>query len=321
MKTYFQEISKQIYKEDILNVMEKKYSTVGPMWVSNQMEWNNGIYASFKDHDKFMILIFLIKKTLDFYSRNSIKLTYDEFYKKNTFEIERFNITEISTALNIPKESARRKIIELESQGVIRRINKKIIIDTSCFSYSKPINTIKRISAFLATLSTMCYDEKVSKKRITSEKLELVIKNNFTNIWNFYYEMQIPMILNYKKFFKDYESFHIFGTCVVNQHFDARKLSEAHTDRESFLKSFFVGEKLAGINAMSISEISGIPRATVIRKLKKLVKGKNLTIDDKKHYRLRENSLDHLAKQQANVIFSLANFSSKVYNLAALNEK
>ena len=109
--------------------------------------------------------------------------------------------------------------------------------------------------------------------------------------------------------------------CFVNQHFDARKLSEAHTDRESFLKSFFVGEKLAGINAMSISEISGIPRATVIRKLKKLVKVKNLTIDDKKHYRLKGDFYKTLSQHQRSVLYSLANFSCKVYNLAALNEK
>ena len=40
---------------------------------------------------------------------------------------------------------------------------------------------------------------------------------------------------------------------------------------------------------MSISDITGIPRATVIRKLRKLVKIKNLTIDKKKHYRLSGN--------------------------------
>ena len=35
---------------------------------------------------------------------------------------------------------------------------------------------------------------------------------------------------------------------------------------------------------MSISDITGIPRATVIRKLNKLIKENFLKIDDKKHY-------------------------------------
>ena len=41
---------------------------------------------------------------------------------------------------------------------------------------------------------------------------------------------------------------------------------------------------MKGINAMSISEITGIPRATVIRKLNKLIKENFLKIDTKKHY-------------------------------------
>ena len=42
----------------------------------------------------------------------------------------------------------------------------------------------------------------------------------------------------------------------------------------------------SGLNAMSISEVSGIPRATVIRKLNKLVKNKFLAVNNKKHYLL-----------------------------------
>ena len=122
------DISKQIYKEQIFNVLENKYSTMGPIWVSHQMEWLNGVYASFKDHDKFLIVIYLIKKTLDFYSRNFTKLTFDYFYSKETVEIERYTITEISKALNIPKESTRRKVLELEKMGAIRKFKKKLLL-------------------------------------------------------------------------------------------------------------------------------------------------------------------------------------------------
>ena len=126
MKKHIPEISRQIYKEDTLDVLDKKYSTLGPMWVNLQMEWCNGIYSSFKDHDKFLILIYLVKKTLDFYSRNFIKLNYDEFYLKDIVEIEKFSISEISQALKIPKESTRRKVNELESDGVIKKTKKKL---------------------------------------------------------------------------------------------------------------------------------------------------------------------------------------------------
>ena len=321
MQTIVPEISTQINNHETLNVLDKRYSTLGPLWVAHQMEWINGVYSCFKDHDKFLIIIFLTKKTLDFYSNNFIKVTYDQFFSSETIEIEKFNVAEVSIALQIPKESARRKILELEKKGVIRRVKKKIIIDRSCFNYSKPKNTIKKISAFLAALSLMCFEEKILVKKLTSAELELIIKNNFSIIWNFYYEMQIPMMNAYKNFFKDFESFHIFGTCVVNQHLHAKKLAALNIGREKFIENILEVNKTQGINAMSVSEITGIPRATVIRKLQKLVKKKILLIDKRKHYRLGGSFSNTLKPIQKNVLIRLANFSAKIYNLAILYRK
>ena len=315
------DISKQVHKEDILNVLDEKYSTLGPLWVIQQMEWNNTVYSTFKDHDKFLILIILVKKALDFYSRNFIKLSYEEFYLKNTVEIEKFNIEEISKALNVPKESARRKVQELENVGAIIKKKHRIIIDRSKFSYSKPINSIKRISRFLATLSEMCVNENVLSKRISSESLEIIIKDNFSYIWKIYYELQIPMMVNYKKIFKDYESFHIFGTCTVNQHLYTRKIALDNMNRDSFYKTMFEASKMQGLNAMSISDITGIPRATVIRKLKKLIAIKNLSIDNKKHYRMASSFTKKLLPVQKNNLTKLANFSSQIFNLYLLDPK
>jgi len=314
-------ISDQLYKEDILGVIENKYSTLGSVWVSHQMEWCNGVYSSFKDHDKFLIVIFLVKKTLDFYSRNFVKLSYEEFYSRDTVEIEKLNIAEIAEALNVPKESTRRKILELQNIGAIRKIKNKIIIDRSKFYYSKPIDSIKRVSRFLATLSELCKDEKILSKKITSEELELVIKENFSYIWKIYYELQIPMLISYKKIFEDLEAFHIFGICIVNEHLHARKISEDYMNRDQFLKSIFTVNKVQGINAMSISDISSIPRATVIRKLKKLVNQKILTIDAKKHYKLKGRFANKLQPLQKKIFIKLADFSTKVLNLVVLNKK
>jgi hypothetical protein len=315
------DINKQIYKEDVLNVLESKYSVIGPMWVSHQMEWMNGVYASFKDHDKFMIIIFLIKKTLDFYSRNFIKLTYEEFYSRDTVQIEKFTISEISQNLNIPKESARRKIFELENEGAIKIVNKKFIINRSKFFKSKPVRSIKRISRFLSTLSEVCEKEKIIPEKASSNNLELIIKNNFSYIWKIYYEIQIPMMIRFKKIFKDIETFHIFGICVVNQHLYAKKISEDYMDRKHFIQTTLLWGMNQGINAMSIADISGIPRATVIRKLKILVKNNNLTIDEKKHYRLAGSELNKKLSVQKEVFFKLAIFATEVFNLKILEKK
>ena len=311
------DISKEIQKEDLLAILQNQYSLIGPLWVNQQMEWMNGIYASFKNHDKYLIVMYLLKKTLDFYSRNFIKLTYDEFYKRETVEIKKFNISEISNALNIPKESARRKINQLEDIGVIKRFKRKIIIDRSSYEYVKPVHTVKRMSRFLSAVARICKDQKVLQKKITSEKLELLIKNNFSYIWKIYYEVQLPMLLSYKKLFRNLETFHVFGICVVNQHLHTKIKNKNNMNRDKFFSSL-LSDKVQGINAMSISDITGIPRATVVRKLQLLVIAKNLSINDKKLYTLTGNFTEKLKLPQNIVLDHLAIFASKVFNITPL---
>ena len=321
MKIVIPDVSKQIFKEDTLGVLERKYSSLGPMWLNYQMEWMCGIYASFKDHDKFMIVIYLVRKKLNFYVRHFTKITYEEFYSKDTIELEKFTISEISKALNIPKESARRKVRELEDEGSIKIRKKRLLFDRSKFYKSKPVDSIRRMSRFLTTLSELCVTDNFLEKKITSEELELSIKNNFSYIWKIYYDVQIPMMINYKKIFKDLETFHIYGICVASQHLHAKKFSNSSLGRVAFVKDAIIADGIQGINAMSLSDISGIPRATVIRKLKNLVKRKFLIIDEKKHYKLTGSNTKMLLPIQKTVIVQLSNFSAHVFNLSLLNKK
>ena len=311
-------ISEQVYKEDLSRIFEKNYPIIGPIWVTHQTEWLNSIYASFKNHDKFLILIYLIKKTLDFYSKNLVKLSYNEFYSKDTVEIEKFNVSEISKNIVIPKESARRKIIELENSYAILRTSKKIIIDRSSFPFVKPINSIRRISRFLSIFSKMLVEENIVKKQLSSEELEKTIKENFSLVWKAYYELQIPMMVGYKKIFGDLETFHIYGTCLVNQHIYSKEHGGSNLTKSEFVESIFSSLETQGLNAMSISDITGIPRATVVRKLNRLIKQDYLSINNKKHYRLTGNLIKTLVPIQNSVLRQLGEFSTTIYNLAIL---
>ena len=312
------EISKQIYKEDIFSSLQNNYSVIGTQWTSHQMEWCNSVYSAFKDHDKFLIVIYLLRKTLDFYSRNFIKLSFDSFYSKDTVEIGKFNIIEISKDLNMPKETVRRKIIELEQSLVLKRYKKKIIIDRSAFPFVKPINSIKRISRFLSLFSKILIQDKILSKQLTSVELEKIIRNNFSYVWKIYYEFQIPMLLSYKKVFVDLESFHIWGTCVVNQHLFTQKINDLKMNRTLFINTSLLDKKIQGLNAMSISDITGIPRATVVRKLKKLVKKDFLSINAQKHYSLTGIGVKKIAPVQDKILHKLSEFSTTIYNFAIL---
>jgi hypothetical protein len=78
--------------------------------------------------------------------------------------------------------------------------------------------------------------------------------------------------------------------------------------------------KYKGINAMSVSDISGIPRATVIRKLNKLVKNNFLIINNQKHYKVKRSQLKKTMSIHKDGVNQLANFSQLIYNIIIANE-
>ena len=317
MSNNLPEISKRISSEDLVNVFNERYSEIIPIWVPMQMDWLNGLYRTFCDYEKFMITIHLMVKTFDFYSKNFVRISYDKFFNQNQIEIELINIMEISKSLNIPKETTRRKINELEDLGTIKRLKKKIIIDRNIWPNIKPEDTIKRISRFLSFLTKILYEKKIISISLTTEEINKVVKENFSHVWKLYYEMQLPMLLSFKKVHGDLESFHIWGVCVVNEILNSKKNNNSEMSKEIYLKKYLFNnnKKSAGINAMSISDITGIPRATVIRKLNKLVVKKFLITDEKKQYLSTGQHSQKIVELQKNNFINLSKFAERIYNL------
>ena len=180
-----------------------------------------------------------------------------------------------------------------------------------------PEQTIKRLSRFFSSLSTILHEKKIISEPISSEEISLTIKEFFSHIWQLYYDMQMPMLLRFKKEIKDLESFHVWGICIVNQVINSSRNNVSHMSKEYYLDKFiFQGhDDVTGVNAMSISDISGIPRATVIRKLNNLLKKKYLKIDEKKHYTTSGVHQKTMLKIQNENFRNLAKFASAIYNL------
>ena len=77
-----------------------------------------------------------------------------------------------------------------------------------------------------------------------------------------------------------------------------------------------MGSDVRGVNAMSISEITGIPRPTVVRKIKYLVDKKFLHINDKKliTYNAKDSAFVTTKGMVNKNMLSLSNFIYKVFN-------
>ena len=316
------EISKQINSADILKVIEKNYSSIITVWAPMQIAWVNGAYQTFHDYEKFMIIMHLLMNTFDAYSKNFVKLNYEEYFDQNEVEIKSINVMEISKSLNIPKETARRKINELEKLGTIKKIKKRFIIDRDTWPNIKPEETMKRMTRFLSTLSKICFTAGLIPEPISSEKLTEVCKKYFSYIWKLYFEMQLPFLLNYKKLYGDLETFHVNGIVISNQVLNSKKKDNSEMSKEFYLEKYFFADQKneLGINAMSISDITGIPRATVIRKLKKLVKDKYLQIDEKKHYSTTGTNAKNILEVQKDILKHLSKLVTSVYNLTLIKK-
>tara|TARA_Y100001970_G_scaffold46086_1_gene57954 strand:+ start:863 stop:1828 length:966 start_codon:yes stop_codon:yes gene_type:complete len=305
---------KLVEEEKISEYLSTSYDQVTKSWFGFQNQWMRKAYHTFYDLEKYVIFLYLVKKTINFFSQNLISYDYKTYFKSKRFEIANFNVIEISKELNISKETARRKILELEKENIIKRNKKKLIaqnvIDRSRFKGHRPEESIKNVSKFLSDFSHLLTKEKLIDKKIEKEIIEKYILENFTYSWNYFLDMQIPFLLNWKKIFGDIETWYVFGQCWINKDINLRKIKTSETN---YIFKILGIKNTEGINAMSISELTGIPRATVVRKLKKLLKMKVILIDDRKLYHPNQLGGDIISTFNNNR-FLIAKFSTKIFN-------
>ena len=86
--------------------------------------------------------------------------------------------------------------------------------------------------------------------------------------------------------------------------------------REEILQS-----NIRGINAMSISEITGIPRPTAIRKIKSLIKFNMVDMDKNKllHIKFNKKTFKETSKLQNDTINDLSELVSRTINQISIN--
>ena len=132
----------------------------------------------------------------------------------------------------------------------------------------------------MSSLSKLLKKNKIILNEISPINFESLIKKNFTQCWNCFLIFQIEYLTEFKKkFFDDYETLSVWCVIVYNQNLVLNKKIKSDTQIMENLKDKYIEEMLSlkgnlGLNAMTISELTGIPRPTVIRKLNKLIKKK-----------------------------------------------
>jgi hypothetical protein len=208
----------------------------------------------------------------------------------------------------------RRKVQELEKQGVIKKTGKKIFLDRSAFITAKAEKTLQDFSILVNKFSEILVEEKITNKVFTTKEISESIKNNFSFCWYQFYKFLFIFTNRWRVNIADLESlaigFVVLLNTVDNKNFKTKKLNRKKwlTDSQ--------GADDVGVNAMSISEITDIPRPTVVRKLKYLIKKNWLNIDEKKLITMNVKGMTFKQASKLNDLNmkNLSNFLYRIFN-------
>ena len=313
-------ISSEINQDIINKLTLKNFNSISPFFYKLVTEWMSDAYKLFNDIDKYLILIYLINTDFEFFRRNNINITYSDFYASKTLEIK-INLIKISKDLRIPKESVRRKISDLEKRGIIRKEGKKIYLDRSAYKFQEPINTLKNVSNLISEFSQILKKENLINKFSNRLEVSSLVKDNFSFCWYQFLKFILAYCFRWRKYFGELEILLIGITVAFNSVSTATvklKGVESYIDkwREEILQS-----NIRGINAMSISEITGIPRPTAIRKIKSLIKFNLVDMDKNKllHIKFNKKTFKETSKLQNDTINDLSELVSRTINQISIN--
>ena len=306
-------ISEHIDQNVIHKVIEENFAALAPSFFTLTSNWFIRAYDHYKDIDKFVIIIYLIHQDLIYFRQNGVNIDYDTFYKDKSIEIKKVNILDISKDLGVPKESIRRKVVELEKDGTIKRIGKKIFIVRNTLYSAKATNTLTEIAAILHELNKILKKEKLVAEIYSVNEIISSMKVNFSYCWYQFNKFWFTYMNRWRVELKDLEILAIGMVVVINavknKEFSPKK------NLRSYRKEL-MGSDTRGVNAMSVSEITGIPRPTVVRKLKYLIDKKYLHINEKKliTFNAKDSAFQKTGKMINQNMLSLSYFIYKVFN-------
>ena len=310
-------IPTKISEKIIYDTYCDNYDSIHYLFVEFQFSWLQQAYKALKDIDKYYILIYLYKENFTELNEIFKVKSYEEFYFNPRFELDKINIIQIAKKLRLSKETARRKILELEEDGILIKNKKSIAVTLKAGLLQKPVNTINSFSKILQYVSKLLYDNKTVKKYYEKDFFIKKIKERFTQILAIFLEYQIEYLLTRKTLVNnDIEMWFIYGSVLYNQIMYLKKSEvKNHYQKQWIEEVLNVGDK-KGINAMTISDLTGIPRPTVIRKLKILLKQKDIFKDSNNLYYISKGKLlTELNKQRLINIKNLSAIISRINNI------
>ncbi len=293
-----------------------------PTFYEMESNFLSGVYKRYGDLEGGNIIIFFARdchleilrkreKDLDF------DLSLDKFWN-NHKEVRqgKRKIILVSQETGLPKETARRKILNLIKLKHLKRIDKNKLFWEPTSENKETYMGI--INEEINYLSKFIYEQaKLLSLNLPLSKIEKEIKKNYSFYWYHYLNVQLEYIKYWQYKLNDLEMLLISLQVIIQSLNFIKKKSNDSNNLALNKISKNLSIKDANISATSVSDITGIPRATCIRKLDKFVKLNMLEKDksSKRYYlAVNQSALNTMLDPEwmKGKISILANFSSIV---------
>ena len=160
----------------------------------------------------------------------------------------------------------------------------------------------------------MLKKDKIGERIFEPNEISDSIKKNFSFCWYQFYKFLFIFTNRWRAQVKDLETFCV-GILVMLNASQNKNFRVKDLNIKKYQKSVMSADN-TGLNAMSISEITNIPRPTVVRKLKYLIDNDYISINEKKliTVNIRGKAFKASTNLQNKNVVNLSNFIFRLFN-------
>jgi len=274
---------KRFEKNNIEKVLKDNFSKLMPTFYEMESLFLSGVYKRYGDLEGGNIVIYFARDLhLEILRKRENDLSFDlslDMFWQNHKDIRqgKKKIILVSKETGLPKETTRRKIISLIKKKHLKKEEKNRLFWEPASEHKETY--LKIIGEQINSLSKFILEQtKLLQSTVPLTKIEKEIKKNYSFYWYHYLTVQLQYIKFWQVKLNDLEMLLIgLQTIIQTVNYLNRKTENGHLISLKPQKNIDLKE--ANISATSVSEVTGIPRATCIRKLDKFVKMKVLEKD------------------------------------------
>lgn len=299
-------------------VIEQNYSHLMPDFFEMQTEYLASLNIIYRDLDASLVAMVLtsqLYKNIISQVKTKEKISLKYFYQKENFKlpVSAFKIKEISTILNLPRETVRRKKEKLINDKLIilDKKNKLYALNTDMIEQKILDIQISNLSKFLSKFSYFFSKNRFFVKEVSKDQIKKDVEEKFLLYLTKFLDFQISYFSKMKTL-ADIESVFILLLCTLNTTSQIKKDGKTASSKDIFGNIQIVKDTF-GLNATSISEITKVPRTTVLRKIAYLEKIGMLKKDKFKRYTSFNNfTQNDLYYNKSKKIFSITDYNIKL---------